>query len=98
MEDLCPKKGRTSGLEASCLQQPRAAGVSPLGWLGSPHPQGVRAAGAQAARPAHVGDRGQLACPELTMQRHCKVGESTVPASSILRHAEARLCVHVVCA
>lgn len=90
MEDLGPKKGRTSGLEASCLQQPRAAGVSPLGWLGSPHPRGVRAAGAQAARPVHVGDRGQLACPGLTTQRHCKVHESTMPpaaSSGMLKHS-----------
>jgi len=61
----------------------RAAGVSPPGWLASPHPQGVRAAGAQAARPVHVGDGGQLACPGLTMQRHCRVCGITVhPAAS----------------
>lgn len=76
----------------------KAAGVSLPGWLRSLHPRCVKAAGAQAARLVHVGDRGQLACPELTMQRHCKVCESTVPpaaSSGTLKHGcVAMWCVH----
>lgn len=75
-----------------------AVGVLLPGWLNSLHPQGVGAARDQAAGPVHIGDQGQLACPDVAMQRHCKVYESTVPSavsSGTLKHScMAMWCVH----